>query len=264
MSVVVVFVCLLLFQTRLVKGRFFISFEWPFSCLAINMIFFSSLQTINGCFPWRFKISLHENIYRDDLSTRHNGQFLLYLQHLNSTRFQRFVVKQLSVKIGPVFFLLLPCVFSNVHRKNGPKNCILSTSNKHILIPSKINGIEKYCILFAKFFLNVSLRSKRFRSSGVVACFRSCPTFASNSRGKGCYAGYLNFAQLYHRWSHVSYITLVYHWFSLDLQALTPAIHLHADLVPFFLVRVPAGNLLCRPVKKKYWSRASEYCILQS
>ena len=24
--------------------------------------------------------------------------------------------------------------------------------NQHILIPSKINGIEKYCILFAKLF----------------------------------------------------------------------------------------------------------------
>jgi len=44
----------------------------------------------------------------------------------------------------------------------------------------------------------------------------------------------------------------MYHWFSLDLQALTPAIHLHADLVPFFLMRVPAENLLCRPVKRKY------------
>lgn len=66
--------------------------------------FSSTLQKINSCLPWRFNISLHENIYRGDLPTRHNGQFLLYLQHLKSTRFQRFVVKQLSLKIGPVFF----------------------------------------------------------------------------------------------------------------------------------------------------------------
>lgn len=114
--------------------------------------FSTTLQTINSCFPWRFNISLHGNIYRGDLPTRHNGQFLLYLQHLKATRFQIFVVKQLSLKIGPVFFFLFPCVFSNIHPKNGPTNCILSTSNKHILIPSKTNGIEKYCILFAKNF----------------------------------------------------------------------------------------------------------------
>lgn len=164
-------------------------------------------------------------------------------------------MKQLSLKIGPVFLLMFLCVFSNIHRKNGPTNCILSTSNKHILIPSKTNGIEKYCILCAKNFPVPIERS--YCSFSLLSNFRV--KLARN----GCYAGYLNVAQLYHQWSHVSYIILVYHWFSLDLQALTPAIHLHADLVPFILMRVPAGNLLCRPVKRRYWSHASEYCILQ-
>ena len=226
--------------------------------------FSSTLQKINSCFPWRFNISLHENIYRGDLPTRHNGQFLLYLQHLKSTRFQRSVVKQLSLKIGPVFFFCSH-VFSRTYiAKMGRQIVSCQPAISIFLFLRRSMALKSIVSCLRNFFLNVSLRSKRFWSSGVIACFRSCPTFASNSRGNGCYAGYLNDAQQYHQWSHVSYIILVYHWFSLDLQALTPAIHLHADLVPFFLVRVPAGNLLCRPVKKKYWSRASEYCILQS
>ena len=133
---------------------------------------------------------------------------------------------------------------STDHRKNGPTSCILSTSNKHLLIPSKI--------LFPKKSLNVSLRSKRFRSSywssSLLSNFRvklarkrllrrllqCCPTIPSMIS-----------------WIR-SYIILVYHWFSLDLQAPTPAIYLHADLVPYFLATGLAGNLLCRPVKKKY------------
>ena len=105
---------------------------------------------------------------------------------------------------------------------------------------------------FRKKSLNVSLRSKRFRSSywssSLLSNFRvklarkrllrrlleCCPTIPSMIS-----------------WIR-SYIILVYHWFSLDLQAPTPAIYLHADLVPYFLATGLAGNLLCRPVKKKY------------
>ena len=214
--------------------------------------FSSTLQTINSCFPWRFNISLHENIYRGDLPTRRNGQFLLYLQHLKSTRFQRFVVKQLSLKTGPGFFFCSH-VFSRTYiAKMGRQIVSCQPAISIFLYLRRSMPLKSIGSCLRNFFLNVILRRKRFRSSRVMACFRFLPTFASNSRGNGCYAGYLNVAQLYHQWSHVSYIILLYHWFSLDLQAPTPAIYLLADLVPYFLATVLAGNLLCRPVKRKY------------
>ena len=113
MSVVAVFVCLLLFQTRLVRGRFFVSFESPFFLLALKIVFFSP------DFWTRFPPLSRQLIvvFREDLTSVYTRifivvicrpditvSFLLYLQHLKSTRFQRFVVKQLSLKIGPVFF----------------------------------------------------------------------------------------------------------------------------------------------------------------
>ena len=55
---------------------------------------------------------------------------------------------------------------------------------------------------FRKKSLNVSLR--RSVSDRVIGRLRSCPTFASNSLGNACYAGYSNVAQLYHHWSHGS------------------------------------------------------------
>ena len=99
-------------------------------------------------------------------------------------------MKQLSLKIGQVFLVLFLCVFSNIHRKNGPTNCILSIRNNHILIPSKTNGIEKYCILCAKnfpvpieqscsFSLLSNFRVKLARKRFLRRLLECCPTIPS-------------------------------------------------------------------------------------
>lgn len=208
MSVVAVFVCLLLFQTRLVRGRFFVSFESPFFLLALKIVFFSP------DFWTRFPPLSRQLIvvFREDLTSVYTKifivvicrpditvSFLLYLQHLKSTRFQRFVVKQLSLKIGPVFFFCSH-VFSRTYiAKMGRQILSCQPTISIFLYLRRSMALKSIVSCLRNFFLNVSLRSKRFRSSGVIARFRSCPTFASNSRGNGCYAGYLNVAQLYHQ-----------------------------------------------------------------
>ena len=208
MSVVAVFVCLLLFQTRLVRGRFFVSLESPFFLLELKIVFFSA------DFQTRFPPLSRQLIvvFREDLTSVYTKifivviclpditvSFLLYLQHLKSTRFQRFVVKQLSLKIGPVFFFCSH-VFSRTYiAKMGRQIVSCQPTISIFLYLRRSVALKSIVSCLRNFFLNVSLRSKRFRSSGVIARFRSCPTFASNSRGNGCYAGYLNVAQLYHQ-----------------------------------------------------------------